>query len=179
MRRHSFDTIGITEILQHSGVPKGSFYHYFANKEDFGLAVADAYHQEQMALAHETLGDLSQPPLVRLAAFFLTARKAFFERQFKDGCLMCNLSTELGATHTAFQTALTQQWQALSAAISECLEEADLAEIGLAHLTPLEAAEFLINSWSGALTRMKADNSPAPLDLFLKSTLRLEPHDHD
>ena len=92
---------------------------------------------------------------------------------------MCNLSTELGATHSAFQNSLTEQWRDLSGAIAGCLEEADLADIGLAHLTPLEAAEFLINSWSGALTRMKADSSAAPLDLFLKSTLRLEPHDHD
>ena len=85
MRRHSFDAIGIAEILQHSGVPKGSFYHYFANKEDFGLAVADAYHQEQMALARDTLGDISQPPLKRIARFFLAARTSFLDRNFEDG----------------------------------------------------------------------------------------------
>ncbi|MGH8672403.1 MAG: TetR/AcrR family transcriptional regulator, partial [Burkholderiales bacterium] len=37
--QHGFNTTGIEEVLKRAKVPKGSFYYYFASKEDFGLAV--------------------------------------------------------------------------------------------------------------------------------------------
>ncbi len=36
MSRKGFSGVGLTEILKDAGVPKGSFYHYFASKDAFG-----------------------------------------------------------------------------------------------------------------------------------------------
>ncbi|MEX0614578.1 MAG: TetR/AcrR family transcriptional regulator, partial [Methylophaga sp.] len=36
-----FNPTGLNTVLQTAGVPKGSFYYYFASKEDFGLAIID------------------------------------------------------------------------------------------------------------------------------------------
>jgi len=41
-----FSALGLQEILKGSGVPKGSFYHYFASKEAFGCALLDDYVTE-------------------------------------------------------------------------------------------------------------------------------------
>ena len=41
--RKGFATAGLDEILGRVGVPKGSFYHYFASKEAFGLALIERY----------------------------------------------------------------------------------------------------------------------------------------
>ncbi|WP_394155484.1 TetR/AcrR family transcriptional regulator [Loktanella salsilacus] len=38
-----FGGIGLSRILSESGVPKGSFYYYFASKEAFGCAMLDDY----------------------------------------------------------------------------------------------------------------------------------------
>ena len=38
-----YNHTGLQEILQAAGVPKGSFYNYFKNKEDFGLQVIDFF----------------------------------------------------------------------------------------------------------------------------------------
>ena len=38
-----FSATGIDEILGRVGVPKGSFYHYFASKEAFGLSLIERY----------------------------------------------------------------------------------------------------------------------------------------
>jgi len=38
-----FNHTGIKEILEAAQVPKGSFYHYFESKEDFGLQVIDYF----------------------------------------------------------------------------------------------------------------------------------------
>src|SRR5690606_415387 len=38
-----FVSTGLDEVLRRAGVPKGSFYHYFSSKADFGHAVVDNY----------------------------------------------------------------------------------------------------------------------------------------
>ena len=38
-----FSALGLQEILKVSGVPKGSFYHYFPSKEAFGCALLRDY----------------------------------------------------------------------------------------------------------------------------------------
>jgi TetR/AcrR family transcriptional regulator, transcriptional repressor for nem operon len=38
-----FNHTGVQEVLRAAGVPKGSFYNYFKNKEDFGLQVIDYF----------------------------------------------------------------------------------------------------------------------------------------
>ncbi|MBI9078040.1 MAG: TetR/AcrR family transcriptional regulator, partial [Desulfatibacillum sp.] len=38
-----FNDTGLQEILDAARVPKGSFYFYFKNKEDFGLQLIDFY----------------------------------------------------------------------------------------------------------------------------------------
>ncbi len=38
-----FTAVGIKQILDTAGVPKGSFYHYFASKEAFGEAIINHY----------------------------------------------------------------------------------------------------------------------------------------
>lgn len=174
IRSESFKAVGINDVLKECGVPKGSFYHYFESKEAYGLAVAEFYHIQQIGSAREILGDISSPPLDRLQAFFATACDDYTERDFVDGCLMCNLSTELGDTNHAFQTLLHAQWAELASVISSCLAEMDLSEIGLKNLTNDEAADWLLNTWSGTLTRMKAEKSPAPLKLFQKTIFNIK-----
>lgn len=41
--KKGFTGVGIKQILDTAGVPKGSFYHYFASKESFGEAIISNY----------------------------------------------------------------------------------------------------------------------------------------
>src|SRR5574337_1959891 len=38
-----FNSVGVEEVLRRVGVPKGSFYHYFSSKDDFGRQALEAY----------------------------------------------------------------------------------------------------------------------------------------
>ena len=40
---HGFNPTGLNTVLKTAGVPKGSFYYYFASKEEFGLAIIDEF----------------------------------------------------------------------------------------------------------------------------------------
>ena len=41
--KKGFTAVGLKQILDTAGVPKGSFYHYFASKEAFGEAIIHHY----------------------------------------------------------------------------------------------------------------------------------------
>ena len=168
-RQQSFAETGINEVLKQAGIAKGSFYHYFENKEAFGLAVARRYSENQVGFARCFLTDNQQPKLKRLKAFFLAAKADMAKRNYGQGCLMCNLTTELADEYPAFQSELKQNWTQLSAEIKDCLDSEVLTAVGLSHLSPKEAADWLLNAWSGALTRMKATGDSKPLNLFIKS----------
>jgi len=43
LTERGFQVTGIDEVLKRVGVPKGSFYHFFANKHEFGEAVIQNY----------------------------------------------------------------------------------------------------------------------------------------
>ena len=65
----SFDGTGIERLLREVGVPKGSFYHYFASKEAFGCALLDDYVTEYgdrldqlLAIEAETTSVLTLSP---------------------------------------------------------------------------------------------------------------------
>ncbi|MEZ5985480.1 MAG: TetR/AcrR family transcriptional regulator [Hyphomonas sp.] len=171
-RQKSFSETGINDVLKQAGVAKGSFYHYFDSKEEFGIAVAHRYSRAQVESARRILSDQGVPPLARLKNFFEGAKSDMADRGFAEGCLMCNLTTELADEFPAFQSELNDNWTELSAEIAACLWKADLSVIGLSHLSADEAADWLLNAWSGALTRMKAAGNDGPLNLFLKSVFK-------
>ena len=170
MRKRSYDSVGLSDILREAGVPKGSFYHYFSSKEEFGLAVASHYNAMDLESSGEILLAPDRPASERLRNFFQVAYDNYVARGFSEGCLMCNLTAELADREPAFQNVLSHHFQSLSDLIAQCLAGMDLSEIGLSHLNHQEAADWLLNSWAGALTRMKAVRDGAPLQLFMRTT---------
>lgn len=168
-RSKSFDGVGISDILDRASTPKGSFYHYFANKDEFGLAVADAYHDNQMEMANRFMRADSGTPFDNLRRFFEVAAEGFKLRGYADGCLMCNLSSELADQKPLFQDRLSVHWDELTSLIADTTDRACVVSVGLSHLSRGEAANHLINSWAGTLTRMKAERSVEPITLFMKT----------
>ena len=43
MLSKGFNATGVDSILKQANVPRGSFYNFFASKEEFGLAIIDRY----------------------------------------------------------------------------------------------------------------------------------------
>ena len=164
-----FNHTGVQEVLRAAGVPKGSFYNYFKNKEDFGLQVIDYFLELFSRLAKETLGDRSVPPLERIRNFLGWFIEFFKSKDFAYGCPIGNLAQEMGDLSPAFREKLRQGLDAMVNLYAEVLAEAqdsgDLSKV----LDVREAAYFLVYSWHGALMHMKAVKGPAPLENHLKS----------
>src|ERR1700738_3884506 len=87
-----YNNSGIEAILQATGVPKGSFYHYFTSKEDFGLQVLDRFAERCDAEIERSLADPTLGPLERLRHHFETTCARLESQGCRNGCLIGNLS---------------------------------------------------------------------------------------
>jgi TetR/AcrR family transcriptional regulator, transcriptional repressor for nem operon len=163
-----FKNTGIQEILHSAGVPKGSFYFYFKSKEDFGLELIDYYFNFFALMIESHLKGPEASPLKRLQSFFEGFRSICEQQGCKGGCPIGNLTQEMGGLSDTFQDKLRHALNMMKAEIAECLDLArQELEIDPA-LDVSETADFILNSWEGALLRMKAESNTAPLILFEK-----------
>ena len=162
-----FASTGLDEVLRRSGVPKGSFYHYFASKEDFGRAVIAAYAAYFARKLDRHLLDASRPPLDRLRGFVADGKAGMRRHGFRRGCLVGNLGQELGATHDGFRDALEAVLLDWQGKVARCLEAArDRGEIAADADCARLAALFWIG-WEGAVLRAKLVRDVTPIDLFV------------
>jgi TetR/AcrR family transcriptional repressor of nem operon len=158
-----FHHTGIQEILDATGVPKGSFYNYFKSKDDFGLQVIDYYVGQFFLLSESLLQDPSLSPIDKLKKIFVTFMDIFKARDYAYGCPIGNLSQEMGDLSPAFRERLKNAVDTLAESCRGLLEEAQGGGEISAKLDLKEAAYFIISSWHGALMRMKVEKSLAPL----------------
>lgn len=161
-----FNNTGIQEILLAAGVPKGSFYFYFKSKEDFGLALVDYYLEGMKQWMEKHLASPGDAPLDALKAFFGEFTALFLERGCKAGCPVGNICQEMADLNQAFRAKVEHCFSMMKENIAIPLRIArERGDIDQA-LDPDLTAQFMVNSWEGALLRMKAQNSIEPLVLF-------------
>jgi TetR/AcrR family transcriptional regulator, transcriptional repressor for nem operon len=168
IHKKGFNNTGIQEILESAGVPKGSFYFYFKSKDDLGLALIDHYAEGFGSMWQTVLGASEMRYLKRLERFFEETRVRFEQDEWKSGCPIGNLTQEMGALNEAFQARLKKVFDGMKAAIRTCLTQAQLEQDISRDLDPDATADFILNSWEGALLRMKAEGHTGPLVLFQK-----------
>ena len=165
--REGVQQLGIESILQEVGVPKGSFYHYFENKEDFGLQVLDRFAECIGERQEQILAEECVPPLDRLRHYCEVVSELLESDQCRKGCLVGNLSQEMADQSESFRARLEEIFESWVDRYAECLLEAQQAGEVPPDLDVRELAEFWLNSWQGAILRAKTMRSPAPLRTFL------------
>lgn len=162
-----YNHAGVESILHSAGVPKGSFYHYFASKEDFGLQVLNQFAERHNADLDRYLSDTTMTPLGRLRRLVEATCERLESQQCRNGCLVGNLSQEMADQSEAFRSRLDEIFRGWSDRYASCLLQAQrIGEIPEDY-DAAELAEFLLNSWQGAVLRAKTLRSTAPLRTFL------------
>ncbi|MSR62872.1 MAG: TetR family transcriptional regulator [Planctomycetes bacterium] len=163
----SFNSCGLAEILKRAGVPKGSFYHYFASKEDFGVALIEKDIQEYMELLRPILSDRRRSPLARLRAVFELSRDECKNHGAARRCLIPKLALETAQLSETVHAAVKCAYDQWSALLARVIREAQAAgEIGRTQ-DPDRLANVLVMLWEGATIRMQIDRSLQPVDDFL------------
>jgi len=164
-----YNNTGIQEVLETVGVPKGSFYHYFGSKHEFGLQCLELYCTKSMEETRAILEDQATQPLARMRRFFEMVHDKMVDQGFSGGCFIGNMSQEMGDQCPEFQRILEQKWAGMRDGFIACLDEARERGQLDTELPSDVLADFLINSWQGALMRMKVAKTDRPLSVFMQT----------
>jgi TetR/AcrR family transcriptional regulator, transcriptional repressor for nem operon len=161
-----YNNTGLSDILNAAGVPKGSFYFYFKNKDDFGLALLDYNWEFIQGMIEKYCSDKGIPPLKRLESFMDAYRNLFMKTGFRGGCPVGNLMQEMSDLNEDFRGKVSDIYSRMKDGIAQLLEEALSRGDIPACADPERTAQFILNSWEGSIMHMKLAKSDEPLGLF-------------
>ncbi|MCW2557138.1 MAG: TetR family transcriptional regulator [Mycobacterium sp.] len=159
-----FAASGVKDITDAAGVPKGSFYAYFPSKEAFSAAILEHYWSDiEARLLPILTGD--GPAQQRITGFFHALADEHEAREFLLGCLIGNLSLELGGSSEPARAELVRILDRWGEALTACVRSGQGDSGGIrADLDAAELASLLIEAWEGAALRGKVTRSRAPYD---------------
>lgn len=163
---------GLQDILNSVGVPKGSFYNYFASKEEFGAAAIGHYIEP---FIHLLDGWLKRPDLdarTALEGYFGELIAELERRNYAGGCLLGNLIGEIGDTSATCRLALSAAVRRYRDTLRAGIERGQREGLFRTDLSAEEMADCLSDAWQGALLRMKVEQSVAPLQACCRHLLR-------
>src|SRR5260221_9724954 len=114
----SFHSVGLNEILSAVKVPKGSFYHYFQSKEQFGVELLRHYVADASAFKRRALltDELAENPIERLMALFDMNIARLLENGCQCGCLVVKLASEVATFSDDMRAVLAEgmrEWRRL------------------------------------------------------------------
>jgi TetR/AcrR family transcriptional repressor of nem operon len=163
---HGYNDLGVQALLEATGVPKGSFYHHFVDKEAFALAVIDQYMEGVHAGLHACLTDERVAPLARVRNFFAAVQQSY-EAQGYMGCLLGGLGQELSGVSPVFRTKIAACLKVIADHLARCLELARERGELPKDADPAHLATLLVDCWEGAALRSRLQGDAAPLQRML------------
>jgi TetR/AcrR family transcriptional regulator, transcriptional repressor for nem operon len=172
LHRKGFNATSVQDITDAAEAPKGSFYNHFGSKEDLAVEALDRYWQRILG-SLKSLSDEKVPPLPRLRAYFSRLSRIASAADYSSGCFVGNMSVEMSNQSRMVRERLALILAAWTRAITSCVREAQADGSVRQDADAKIIAEFLLNSWEGAVLRSKVDKDAVPLDTFEKVTFDL------
>lgn len=173
MSRKGFSAVGLTEILTQAGVPKGSFYHYFASKDAFGEAMLAAYFTDYHAEMDELFARPGLTMAERLMLYFANWRQAQGAIECQGRCLAVKLGAEVADLSEPMRLALKSGTHGIIARLTGAIETG-VAEGSLRVADPAgEVAAALYHQWLGASVMVKILRNQDPFDIANQATRRM------
>ena len=164
--------VGLNEILAAAGVPKGSFYHWFRSKEQFGEALIDHHFDGYLREVDSRLAAPGRTPGQQLLDFFGQWHATQRGHNVKSRCLVVKLSAEVCDLSEPMRAALERGIALVLARLENCLAEG-IATGEFSHCPePAGVAQQLYQQWLGATLLARVRRIDEPLDHALEHTAR-------
>ena len=174
IRRRGYHNTGIKDILEISGIPKGSFYNFFESKEYFALEVVKYYGESARQMISERLqpngSDSGAARLRKLYGYLLDSNE---EDNLANGCLITNMSMEVCGNNERIAAEVDAQFRGWIEQIAVTVREAQQEGSITSEFSPEHIAELLHTGIAGGFSRMKVTRSRAWLDQWLDMTFRM------
>lgn len=165
-----FTALGLTELLSAAGVPKGSFYHYFRSKEQFGQALLERYFTNYDARLASHFAAEPGRMRDRLLSYFAGWITQACQADSHGSCLAVKLAGEVCDLSEPMREALAVGMAQVCARLADAIARA-AAEGSLATCAdPAALADALYAMWLGAALRTKVMRDSSPLVRALADT---------
>ena len=159
--RKGYDQAGLAEILREAGVPKGSFYYYFASKEDFGLQLIEHW-LENYSEAEASLRDETLCPWSAVRRFF-EARCRLLKRLRREyGTVVGMLLLEMATHNETFRCRVEKVLADWQQQLTGCLVAAQQAGEIAPDRDARTLAEFCLISWEAPSSAPAPSRTPPP-----------------
>jgi TetR/AcrR family transcriptional repressor of nem operon len=173
MLEQGYEGTGLGPLLASVAVPKGSFYHFFASKQDFAGAVLDAYAGEYRQQRQELFADAALSPLARIERHLVQVEHDSVAEASVPGCLYGVLAQAAPGLGESLRGALQSAFAAWETDLAGLIGEAQRAGEVDSALDPVEMAAHIIDSYEGAVIRARAGDGPAAFARLRKFALAL------
>jgi TetR/AcrR family transcriptional repressor of nem operon len=170
LHANGFNGCSIQDITDAAGVPKGSFFNHFENKEDLAI---DALRRYLESSRSDMLFEHGVPPLQRLRNHFTFLSEILEQNGFERGCMMGLFATEMAHEYPRMREELRSLFDIWCGAVESVLREAQAAgDIDPRH-DPGQLARFVVNAWEGATVRIKIVRDRGPIDDFFNTCFKV------
>lgn len=153
----SYGAVSVDAICERAGVRKGSFYHFFASKDELVVAALDAHWATRRPLLDEIFS-ASQPPLERLRRYFayVLERQAGIKQQYGRvlGCFHNSIGVECIAQPSEIAAKAQEIIVSLRRYLESALRDAQ-AEGSIPKGDPAADAKTLFAYVQGALAQAR------------------------
>lgn len=164
-----YNATGIQEITDAVNVSKGSFYNHFKKKEKFAVELIESFANQLAYEHHLALSNKKLKPLKRIEKFYFQKIKSILGRgYFLNGCIISNMCQEVAGNSDLFARVINKAFEGMRGALENCLDEAKADGAISVNTNTGLLAEFILNSWNGALMRVKASRNSKAFDAFKK-----------
>jgi TetR/AcrR family transcriptional regulator, transcriptional repressor for nem operon len=169
LRIRGYNALGVQEIADAAGMPKGSFYNHFESKEDFAVAAMEKYLAGAVEVSQRTLQDARHSAYERILRLY-DARIRFERTRLKTapGCLLSAMAQEMSGTSEKLRAASARGMRKMAALVAACIQEAEARSEIHPPVAAEKTAAYLDMAWRGALLFARAEKSIAPLQNFYK-----------
>lgn len=153
--KHGFNGIGLSDILKEAGVPKGSFYHWFASKEQLGVELLRSVGK---MVIDEQKGWLSRSEMMpnaidRLATAIEFGLLDLLKDQDTPAGMMLKLGGEISSTSEAMRLEVAAFFQAAILTYTDLIAEGQAAGQIRTDVPAADLAQVVCDVWAGAYMR--------------------------
>ncbi len=172
MTQKGYTAVGLTELLAAAGVPKGSFYHYFRSKDEFGQALLSEYFQEYLTRVDQQLAGSGNGAERLLNYLLYWAETQAFDHTDQK-CLVVKLGAEVCDLSETMRVVLEKGTALIVERITRCVEQGKEDGSIESSLDASMLAEALYQMWLGASLLVKVNRTREPFDAALAMSRRL------
>ena len=161
----------MADLLNHSEVNSGSFYHFFESKEALLRAVLDTYLTALRPMVVDPAFATTDEPVARIFAILAGYRERILQTDCQYGCPLGRLALEIDPENRPAHKLIAENFQGWITAVRECIEQVkDRLPAGT---DPEALATYVLAVMEGGVMISRSYGSVEPFD---RSVAQLHEH---